>query len=152
MNNLNSGLFNQLLSYLALRKIIGFVGFMLPFVLATGKVLFDSPGIYPSISEYYYSTMRDVFVGSLCIIGIFLMFYRGYDNKDNIACTLAGFFAICVALFPTTLDCTTLTTIYCDLPTEKHQITGNVHLASAALFFILISYISIALFTKSSEH
>jgi hypothetical protein len=44
--------------------------------------------------------MRDWFVGSLFIIGSLLMVYRGYTRKENWLLNIAGFFAICVALFP----------------------------------------------------
>ena len=36
-----------------------------------------------SISSYYHSVMRDIFVGSLCAVGTFLISYRGYDKRDN---------------------------------------------------------------------
>src|SRR6267378_5672793 len=90
------------LSYLGLRKAVGIIGSALPFVLAFGKMLLEGPGIQDSISGYYYTDMRNVFVGSLCAIGVFLMSCRGYDRKDEIAGYLACVFAIGVALFPTT--------------------------------------------------
>src|SRR6267378_5101412 len=90
------------LSYLGLRKAVGIIGFALPFVLAFGKILLQGPGIQSSISGYYYTDMRNVFVGSLSAIGVFLMSCRGYDWKDERAGYLACVFAIGVALFPTT--------------------------------------------------
>jgi len=52
-------------------------------VLILGKILyFRDPGIQDSISSYYYTDMRDVLVGSLCAIGVFLWSYRGYDDPD----------------------------------------------------------------------
>ena len=92
------------LSYLDLRKAVGIIGFALPFVLAFGKILLQGSGIQSSISGYYYTDMRNVFVGSLCAIGVFLMSTRGYDRKDEIAGILACVFAVGVALFPTTPD------------------------------------------------
>jgi hypothetical protein len=65
------------LSYLGLRKAVGIIGLALPFVLAFGKILLQSPGIQDSISAYYYTDMGNVFVGSLCAIGVFLMSTRG---------------------------------------------------------------------------
>ena len=102
MNSTNSTDISLVLSYLGLRKAIGIIGISLPFVLAIGKIIFDDPGIQPSISDYYYTIMGDVFVGSLCAMGVFLLSYRGYDKQDNIAGNLACVFAIGVALFPTT--------------------------------------------------
>src|SRR5712671_5197551 len=97
-----SALNNSLvISYLALRKAVGIIGIALPFVLAFGKILLDGPGIQSSVSAYYYTGMRDVFVGSLCAIAVFLMSYRGYERKDDIAGDLACVFALGVALLPT---------------------------------------------------
>jgi len=35
--------------------------------------------IQDNISTYYYTPLRDVIVGAMCAIGIFLFCYRGYD-------------------------------------------------------------------------
>jgi hypothetical protein len=55
-----------------------------------------------SLSGYYYSHMRDVFVGGMWAAGVFLFFYRGHDWIDRWATNLAGLFALGIALFPTT--------------------------------------------------
>src|SRR3989344_5703116 len=89
------------LSYLGLRKAIGVIGILLPFVLVIGKTILVDSGIESSISAYYYTVMRDVFVGSLCAIGIFLMSYRGYEWIDEVAGKIGTIFAIGTALFPT---------------------------------------------------
>ncbi len=129
------------LSYLGLRKAVGIIGITLPFVLALGKeLIFKSPGIQPSISAYYYTPMRGVFVGSLCAIAVFLMSYRGYERKDHIAGILACVFGVGIALFPTTPE---------GHPTTTQQVIGGLHLAFAALFFLTLSYFSLALFTKT---
>lgn len=128
------------LSYLSLRKAVGIIGVGLPFVLAIGKLLLQGPGIEGSISFYYYTVMGNVFVGSLCAIGVFLMSTRGYDRSDEIAGRLACFFAVGVALFPTT-------------PSQnaplRAQIIGDVHLTFAALLFLTLAFFSIVLFTKT---
>ena len=54
-----------------------------------------------SISYYYWTGMRDVFVGMLFAIGFFLLSYRGYGRADRIAGILACLFSVGVALFPT---------------------------------------------------
>src|SRR5262245_5003850 len=90
------------LSYLSLRKAIGLLGACLPFVLAIGLFVLDGKGLQGSISGYYHTEMRDVFVGILCAIGVFLLSYRGYESEDRIAGNLACAFAIGTALFPTT--------------------------------------------------
>src|SRR5262249_14891634 len=115
------------LSYLELRISIGIIGILLPFIVALGKMLLQSPGLLPSISSYYYSVMGNVFVGALCAIGVFLWSYRGYDMRDIIAGHLGAFFAIGVALFPTTPD---------SGATAQQVMIGNVHLGFALAFFL----------------
>lgn len=134
-------------SYLALRKAVGIIGFALPFVLAIGKILSGDPGIEPSISHYYYTNMGDVFVGSLCAIGVFLMSTRGYSDpkfagkslgQDHFFGILAGIFALGVALIPT------------DLNEDSTTLRGGVHLAFAASLFLTLAYFCIKLFTRTA--
>ena len=92
----------QIHSYLSLRQAIGWIGILLPFTLMLGVlVIFRGNPVRISISMYYYTGMRDVLVGALCAIGLFLFFYRGYSKWDNWAGNIAGFFALGIALFPT---------------------------------------------------
>ena len=131
---------SHVLSYLGLRKAIGIIGTALPFVLAFGKMLLEGPGIQSSISSYYYTGMRDVFVGSLCAIAVFMMSYRGYERKDHIAGILACVFALGVALFPTTPDVN---------PAPGDKIIGVLHLLFAACFFLTLAFFSLVLFRKT---
>jgi hypothetical protein len=128
------------ISYLALRKAVGIIGIALPFVLAFGKILLDGPGILGSISGYYHTGMRDVFVGSLCAIAVFLMSYRGYERQDDIAGDIACFFALGVALLPTIPEVNV---------TPRDRTLGALHLLSAAGFFLTLAYFSLALFRKT---
>ncbi len=130
------------LSYLDLRKAVGIIGFALPFVLVFGKILLQGPGIQSSISSYYYTDMRNIFVGSLCAIGVFLMSTRGYDRRDEIAGILCCVFAVGVALFPTTPD---------TCATSQEKLIGKLHLSFAALLFLTLAYFSLALFTKTAS-
>jgi len=86
-------------SYLNLRLCIGVIGFTLPFTLRIGSAIFP-PDPY-SVSAYYYSAMRNILVASLCVLGIFLLTYRGYDKLDSWITNVCGVAAIGVALFPT---------------------------------------------------
>ena len=67
------------LSYLDLRRWVGTIGIALPFVLIFGKLIFEGGGLLPSISAYYYSVMRDVFVGSLAAVAV----VRALLNEDT---------------------------------------------------------------------
>ena len=128
------------LSYLGLRKAIGILGIALPFVLAFGAMLLEGPGIQESISYYYYTKMRNIFVGTLCAIAVFLLSYRGYERKDDVAGDMACAFALGVAFFPTTPH---------GNPSSTQRLLGGIHLASAAAFFLTLSYFSSILFTKT---
>lgn len=129
------------ISYLKLRKAVGVIGIALPFVLAFGGMaLLEKPAIESSVSHYYHTGMRDVFVGSLCAIGVFLFSYRGYDRRDNRAGNLACAFAIGVALVPTTPE---------SGASPRDRFAGAMHLFFAAGFFLTLAYFSLVLFRKS---
>jgi len=128
------------LSYLGLRKVVGVLGIALPFVLALGGMLLAGPGLQTSISDYYYTGMRNVFVGTLCAIAVFMLSYRGYDRADDIAGDIACVFSLGVAFFPTTPAGT---------PSDPQRLIGGLHLASAAGFFLTLSYFSLILFTRT---
>jgi hypothetical protein len=91
-------------SFLLMRVAVGVLGVSLPIVLVfVDKVAFDGDA-FPrgSLSAYYYSGMRDVFVGALSAIGVFLIGYKISErNLDNTASVAAGLSAGIVALFPT---------------------------------------------------
>jgi uncharacterized membrane protein len=131
------------LSYVSLRRSVGIIGMALPLVLIFGRIILESPGILDSISAYYYSVMRDVFVGSLCAIAVFLFSYR-YEIQDDIAGNLAGVFAIGVALFPVVPQVNN--------PTPQQMMIGWLHLLFAACFFSTLAYFAIVLFRKTDQN
>jgi hypothetical protein len=88
------------ISYLMLRKLVGWIGILLPFVLIVGNAVM-SEGRPDSMSGYYYTPMRNIFVGALCALGVFLIAYDGYDNVDRWITNIAGLCAIGVAFCPT---------------------------------------------------
>ena len=91
-------------SFLWMRVFIGVLGVVLPlWVVFADKVAFHGdPFPRGSISAYYYSGMRDVFVGILCATGVFLITYKLSErNLDNVASLVAGVCAALISLFPT---------------------------------------------------
>jgi hypothetical protein len=89
------------LSYMSLRRAIGFIGIALPIVLVFGNLITAKPGtVLPTISDYYYSDWGGYFVGSLCAIAVFLASYHGYDRDDRIASAVSSASALLVALIP----------------------------------------------------
>lgn len=128
------------ISYLSLRKAVGVLGVALPVVLALGGVGIFGEGLQRSISAYYYTGMRDVLVGTLCAIGVFLWSYKGPEPRDDRVGDLACVGAVGAALFPTVppLD-----------PAPLDRIVAGFHFGFAALFFLALAYFSLVLFTKT---
>jgi hypothetical protein len=120
----------------------------LPVVLSVGKIVSSTAGLESSISNYYYTDMRNVFVGSMCVIGLFLAACRGYDRRDAIAGTFAGICAIGLALFPTLPDAAELARGY-TIPAWQHPVEG-IHLSFSALLFLTVAYFCLRLFPLSS--
>ncbi len=129
------------LSYLDLRKAVGIIGISLPFVLAVGKIILDSSGLQDSISSYYYTVMRDVLVGGLCAIAVFLLAYRGYELVDSIAGKLAAIFAVGTAWFPTSPEI---------MPTARQLLIGKLHTVFAASLFLTLAFFALVLFRKTN--
>ncbi|MEL6780264.1 MAG: DUF998 domain-containing protein [Cyanobacteria bacterium J06597_16] len=129
-------------SYLMLRKAIGGLGMVLPFVLVIGGMLLFGLDIQPTVSDYYHTGMRDVFVGILFAMGVFLFSYKGYGPKDNYAGNLASVFVIGTALFPTTPV----------NPTGLESALGTIHIVCATAYFLTLAYFSLVLFTKHAPN
>ncbi|MFC0006350.1 DUF998 domain-containing protein [Micromonospora siamensis] len=122
-----------------LRLGIGVLGIALPFVLVAGDALLTGRfTVLDSISAYHRTGMRDVFVGSLCAIGVFLVCYR-YARLDDLLSTVAGALAIAVALLP-------VAPADAD-PTER--LVGRAHQVCAAALFVLLALFCF-LFARSS--
>ncbi len=139
------------LSYYAMRRAVGYLALSLPFTLALGAIVFallgpghdlPRPLLERSISDYYYTPMRNYYVGGLCAIAAFLICSRGYELQDEITGYLAGAFAFGVALFPSVNPYGGYTAMQVDI--------GFVHTGFAALMFLVLAYICIFLFRKSS--
>jgi len=70
--------------------------------IAVRLIAYLSQGIFTtnSISAYYYTNTRDVFVGALVAGGIVLAFFRSEHRRDCWLAVAAGLGAIGIALFP----------------------------------------------------
>lgn len=134
-------------SYRALRRTLGVLGILLPFMTVLFGFLFARTPVLDSISMYYYSNMRDFFVGILFMVGIFLMTYKGYTLLDSLITTVSGLLALCVALFPCLNPASSALKIgIFQLPPS---FSDPLHLICAASFFLLLSINSAFLFTAS---
>ncbi|MGH3859237.1 DUF998 domain-containing protein [Actinokineospora sp.] len=129
-------------SYLYLRRAIGLIGLALPPVLILGKILLDGGGLQNSLSGYYYTGMRDVLVGAMWAVGVFLFCYRGYSVVDDWVANIAGISAIGVAIFPTSPSGGP------NVSAADDKLLGYVHVAAAAVFFLSLAYFCLFLFTR----
>jgi hypothetical protein len=132
----------NVIQYLGLRRAVGIIGCSLPFLLIIGRWTVRGFGFEPTISDYYYTNMGDVFVGCMCAIGLFLMSVRGFSPSDFIAGHLAFIFAIAVAFFPTTDKSKVLT---------EAKYISTIHITSATLLFTILAYLCLFQFTKKSS-
>jgi len=131
-------------SYLGLRRIVGSLATALPFVLAFGNALLEGPGILSSMSAYYYTPMRTVFLGILITVGALLMISVGYDSKDRILGRLAGIFAIGAAIFPTAPVMPAMAS------TSPENLFGQLHSAFMVLLLLTIAYMCLVQFTQTT--
>ena len=128
-----------------LRVFVGIAGMLLPVFVLLLSVAFGYP-IPDSISATYYN---DTCVAPFMIIlgsaGTLLLFYQGYDKQDDIICTLAGIAGFMICLFPCQMDNLSGPVGTFHIPIE---ISGIIHNLSAVVFFLLLAYNSLFLFTK----
>lgn len=90
-------------TYRFLRMAMPALGVVL-FASVLHQVIATSPDCWlTSISAYYYTPARAVFVGALFGIGTCLVVYRGQTSREDVALNLAGVLAMFVALIPTPL-------------------------------------------------
>lgn len=128
-------------SYLTIRRAIGLSGLALPITLLAGGWLAGVP-IQDNMSSYYHTAMRDIFVGTLCAIGVFLFCYRGYDWIENWSANVGGVSALGIALFP--LDAGSN-------PLVQESIVGYLHTISGGVFFLTLAFYSLYHFPRDSR-
>ncbi len=135
------------------RTAIGVLGVALPPALLVWAM---DAGVQSSISAYYYTAGRDWFVGTLCVIGVFLVFYQYRPQRremresrhavqsgraDSYLGKIAGLAAVLVALLPTTPPA----------GLTQPPIIGAAHGAAALVTFATLSLFPLLLFSQSSK-
>jgi hypothetical protein len=132
------------ITYVHLRRGVAALALTLAPVLAVGGYLFFGTPLQASMSAYYYTGMRDWFVGVLCAVGAFLFLYKGYTRRENQVLNLAGVCAPLVALFPMN-------------PAGDCAVGGAAdgagfswHGVFAVTFFLAISYVCVFLYRDSA--
>jgi magnesium-transporting ATPase (P-type) len=164
-----------IISYLTIRKAIGWLGLLLPFMLLIGNYTVNkldilnssffikdcngaayaaSGSFKASISHYYYSTVGELFTGVLCAVALFMFCYKGHKLRkgekglsDSALANLCGAFALGVVVFPTGSSCIT-DNMRIFLSSDN---TGYIHFTMAALFFISLSVMSMVNFRRTDD-
>jgi hypothetical protein len=138
-----------------LRILIGILGISLPLLLFV-VLWIDSGYTTPlfSISHYYFTRASSVFVIIVSLLAIFLLVYKGKERVDFYLSTAAGFFALCVLVFPTGNiwdQCGDKDHLYSLTILRNSNFRPNFHYISAAIFLSCLAYMSLFVFTKSNK-
>jgi len=124
----------------------------LPPVVAVGAVIAGNcDSVQHSVSLYYNTIMRNVFIAVLVSNALFLFFYRGYNSHDRIVSAVAGIFVLGIAFFPPTKE-VVINCNYKILGYERPDWVRPAHLVSAGLYFLTLAYVSFFLFTKTDNN
>ena len=142
---------NQLLWQKRIRNYAGLLGALLPWLSLFSAFLFGkiSGGLSSafwndlSISATYY--ISPALPAVLTAAAIVLMCYDGYSKIDNLVTTLSGVFGLMIVLFPCKCSIAPEHVGFFQLPKD---ISNIIHCSSAVIFFCLLAFNSIFLFTK----
>ncbi|HET6774438.1 MAG TPA: hypothetical protein VFH36_14070 [Acidimicrobiales bacterium] len=105
----------------------------------------SAPGICfeGSISAYYFTSVRAVFVTALCALGTCLIVYRGNRDAEDIALNASGALAFVVAFVPTRVPSATGVTCSASNVPGPGQLEDAVNNNMVAT--IIVSFVAIAL-------
>jgi hypothetical protein len=142
------------------RTAIGALGVSLPpiLMLASWLGFLQTREFQTSISAYYWAGMRDWFVGTLFVIGVFLFFYQytprnqGDEARTRFTAVrmgradawlgkIAGVCAVLVALLPTRPPAST----------AQPPTIGMIHGAAAGVLFTCLALFPLLLFSQSKK-
>lgn len=130
-----------------LRQTLGLLGILLPIIDFIGLLIhkYDFT-IINTISATYYTESNTFFTGILFAIGVCMIFYWYDDIKDRVLTTITGICAFGIAIFPTAAEHFPRYNFF-NVPMLATQI---LHCTFALVFFGILTYIQLALFTKSN--
>jgi len=126
-------------AYYRVRQMLGALGVALPFMLLAAGWL-ETGRILPSLSDYYHTIQRDIFVGCLFAIGTFLIAYRGHDRapgetvSDEVLTNVAGVSAIAIALLPNEVEAQEVTSVMQAALGVKTAVMGHYLFAQGFLY------------------
>ena len=89
-------------TYLSLR--VAMISLLVMLLFSVGyQLFFETNGtcLLGSISAYYYTPARPIFVGALCALCVCLVTYRGHSKEEDLLLNFSGIMAAVVAVVPT---------------------------------------------------
>ena len=141
-------------SFYRVRQALGWLGFMLPVLLIFSGFIART-GVEPSISDFFHTVSRDIFVGIMFSIGTFLIVYEGYDRQpdetiaDNWLATVAGISVFGVALFPNESPTGEVASVI--QQTVGVGLSPLFHYSCAFVFFYCMGHFCMFKFSKTSD-
>jgi hypothetical protein len=163
----------QVISARQMRRAVGWLAILLPVLTAVGYGVFggERGGFLGSISESYYTVMRDVFVGTLCAEAFFFYAYQGYNAFEDrffnglaVLSVVIAFFAMNSTPFAggsidpppscryaITMDPTCLIVLNDRVLMFHYEAFGWIHFIAAAILFVSLGYVSFFFFTKTDS-
>jgi hypothetical protein len=156
-------------SYLLIRTVVGIIGVALPFVFIIGEAYFlqGNVRVRGSLSAYYHTSMRDIFVGALCVIGFLLATYMSAQTNtfDFWLSLVAGVAVLLVVFFPTQRpglppgapECGTTPMPPGCSPVQQafgETVVASIHFIFAAVFVVCLAWLAFlfAYREKKYEH
>ena len=144
---------NQLvLSFLWVRFFVGLVGLLVPLLLIAYTVTAGNWQLAPSISDFFHTGGREIMVGGLSAVAVFLFAYKGFEDdprwpSDRLVSRFTAVAALCVAFFPNKLlpgeTCSWLQCIF-------GGFTKYVHYGAAIAFFAGLAVFCLVNFRRSA--
>ena len=136
------------ISYLTMRKAIGYIAMVFPLALIIGNLFGGLTPMQNSLSEYYWTNSNIIFVSMLVTFGIFLLSYNGYDKRDKWITSVAGVSMLLVAFFPCE-GSPVPDYLFMFLPVKASAI---IHYTAAISTFSLLGVMSLFQFTQGSSN
>lgn len=156
-------------SYLLNRMVIGGIGVLLPTLLFIADWLFlrGAVSVRGSLSAYYHTPARDLFVAALCVTGVMLLTYMAAQAStwDFWLSSRAGLAVLGVALLPTKRPSLDVSAPLCgpdSIPvppgcTQLQQAFGEtavatIHYISAGIFILSLAAICFLFARRELKH
>src|SRR5690606_35131936 len=154
-------------SYLLIRTLVGLLGILLPLLFIVGEAAYLRGGVHVrgSLSAYYHTSMRDIFVAGLCVIGFLLATYLSGQVRtwDFWLSLVAGVAVIGVVFFPTSRPGLAPGDPRCGAtpvpdgcsPVQQRlgeQLVAGIHFAAAVVFILSLAAIAFLFAHRAGQY